>query len=138
MPDLSKILTAKQPLTLASLARGAQPLVMSDLARAATGRAVLVTADDAAMRAVSDAAQYFAPELEVLEFPAWDCLPFDRSSPALSISATRLATLHRLQAGKSGSQLVVSKLCQLIILSLLDLQCLRQTFDLLLKIRNFL
>ena len=108
MPDLSKILTAKQPLTLASLARGAQPLVMSDLARAATGRAVLVTADDAAMRAVSDAAQYFAPELEVLEFPAWDCLPFDRSSPALSISATRLATLHRLQAGKSGSQLVVT------------------------------
>ena len=34
MPDLSKILTAKQPLTLASLARGAQPLIMSDLARA--------------------------------------------------------------------------------------------------------
>ena len=36
MPDLSRILAADRPLTLASLARGAQPLVMGDLARAGT------------------------------------------------------------------------------------------------------
>jgi transcription-repair coupling factor (superfamily II helicase) len=98
MPDLSRILSSKSPLTLASIARGAQPLVMADLARAAEGRPVFVAPDDAAMRAVADAAAYFAPELEVLEFPAWDCLPYDRASPALSISARRLAALHRLQA----------------------------------------
>ena len=40
MPDISKILTAKTPLTLSSIARGAQPLVMADLARAAAERAV--------------------------------------------------------------------------------------------------
>ena len=34
MPDLSRILKAKDPLTLAQVARGAQPLVMADLARA--------------------------------------------------------------------------------------------------------
>ncbi|QWC57940.1 transcription-repair coupling factor [Erythrobacter sp. 3-20A1M] len=108
MPDLSKILAAKQPLTLTSIARGAQPLVLGDLARAAKGRAVFIAPDDGAMRAVSDAARYFAPELEVIEFPAWDCLPYDRASPALSISARRLSALHRLQAGKSGSQLLVT------------------------------
>ncbi len=108
MPDLSRILQADRPLTLASVARGAQPLVMVDLARASKGRAVFIAADDAAMRAVTDAAHYFAPELEVIEFPAWDCLPYDRASPALSVSARRLSALHRLQAGKQGAQLLVT------------------------------
>ena len=108
MPDLSRILQATTPLTLAQVARGAQPLVMADLARAGKGRAVFIAPDDTAMRAVSDAARYFAPELEVLEFPAWDSLPYDRASPALSVSARRLAALHRLQAGDHGAQLLVT------------------------------
>ncbi len=113
MPDLQRILNAKKPLTLASIPRGAQPLVMADLARAAGhrpkgGRAVFIAPDEAGMRSISEAAHFFAPELEVIEFPAWDCLPYDRASPALSFSARRLAALHRLQSGKKGSQLLVT------------------------------
>jgi len=108
MPDLDRILSAKSPLTLASVVRGAQPLVMADLARATKGRAVFVATSDSEMRAVADAAAYFAPELDVVEFPAWDCLPYDRASPALSVSARRLSALHRLQAKRSGPQLLVT------------------------------
>ncbi|MCB2079030.1 MAG: transcription-repair coupling factor, partial [Novosphingobium sp.] len=108
MPDLNRILSAKAPLTLSAIVRGAQPLVLADLARAAKGRAVFIAPDDAAMRAIADAAQFFAPELEVVEFPAWDCLPYDRSSPALSVSAKRLAALHRLQTVQNGPQLFVT------------------------------
>ncbi|MCB2065477.1 MAG: transcription-repair coupling factor, partial [Erythrobacter sp.] len=111
MPDLAPILSAKQPLTLAEVARGSQPLVLADLARAAKKRAVFVAPDDAAMRSVADAARFFAPELLVIEFPAWDCLPYDRASPALSVSAARLSALHQLQAGtvdKPGNQLLVT------------------------------
>ncbi|MBW8785118.1 MAG: transcription-repair coupling factor [Novosphingobium sp.] len=108
MPDFTRILSAKSPLTLAAVARGAQPLVMADLARAAKGRAVFIGPDEAAMRGVADAAAFFAPELEVIEFPAWDCLPYDRASPALSVSARRLAALHRLQAPAKGPQLLVT------------------------------
>jgi transcription-repair coupling factor (superfamily II helicase) len=108
MPDLARILKADRPLTLASVARGAQPLMMADLSRAAKRRAVFIAPDEAAMRGVSEAARYFAPELEVIEFPAWDCLPYDRASPALSVSARRLAALHRLQAKGAGPQLVVT------------------------------
>ncbi len=108
MPDLSRILTAKSPLTLSSVARGAQPLVLADLARASKGRAIFIAADDAAMRGVSETAHFFAPELEVIEFPAWDCLPYDRASPALTVSAKRLSALHSLQAGAAGKQLLVT------------------------------
>ncbi len=108
MPDLNKILSAKTPLTLSGLARGAQPLVLADLARAAKGRAVFIAADEAAMQAVADTAAFFAPELDVITFPSWDCLPYDRASPALSISARRLAALYRLQAKAEAPQLLVT------------------------------
>ncbi|GAA0280255.1 transcription-repair coupling factor [Alteraurantiacibacter aestuarii] len=108
MPDFDRILAARQPLTLASVARGAQPLVLADLARAAKGRAVFIAPDEQAMRAITDAAQFFAPELQVIEFPAWDCLPYDRASPALGVSARRLSALFQLQSGASGNQLLVT------------------------------
>lgn len=108
MPDISRILNADRPLSLTSVPRGAQPLVMADLARAAKGRAVFIAPDEQAMRAVTDAARWFAPELEVIEFPAWDCLPYDRASPALSVSSRRLSALHQLQNGKTSAQLLVT------------------------------
>ncbi len=113
MPDISRILSATTPLTLAQVARGSQPLVLADIARAAQakprpGRAVFIAADDAAMRSITETAAFFAPELDVVEFPAWDCLPFDRASPALSVSARRLAALARIQARRDGPQLLVT------------------------------
>ncbi len=108
MADIQKILKASKPITLAGAPAGFTPWLAADLARAAKGRAVFIAPDEAAMRAIADAATYFAPELEVLSFPAWDCLPYDRSSPSLRSSSERLATLHALQARAKGSQLLVT------------------------------
>jgi transcription-repair coupling factor (superfamily II helicase) len=108
MPDLKKILSASAPLTLASVPAGFLPWLMADLARASSKRAVFVASDEAAMRAMVDAAGYFAPELEVLTFPAWDVLPYDRASPSLRIQAERIAALHRLQQKPGAAQLLVT------------------------------
>jgi len=105
---LHKILAARQPLTLAGAPIGFLPWLAADLARAAKGRAVMIAPDEAEMRHVADAAVYFAPELEVLTFPAWDCLPYDRASPSLHSSSERLATLHALQRPPKGPQLLVT------------------------------
>ncbi|SFP62986.1 transcription-repair coupling factor [Sphingomonas rubra] len=107
MPDLKTILSAKASLTLAGVPTGFQPSLLADLARAA-GRVVFVAADDAAMRAIAATAPFFAPELEVVTFPAWDCLPYDRASPTLRVMAERVAALHRLQAKAKGPQLVLA------------------------------
>jgi transcription-repair coupling factor (superfamily II helicase) len=84
---LSRILKADKPLTLAGVPAGFLPWLAADLARAAQGtgqggRAVIIAADEAAMRALADTVPVFAPEVEVLTLPAWDCLPYDRASPA--------------------------------------------------------
>ncbi|MFN3592665.1 MAG: hypothetical protein ACK4TG_10815, partial [Thermaurantiacus sp.] len=88
MIDLSPLATATRPLTLSGVPSGLLPRLMADVARMAAadgGRAVLIAADDAAGRAVVDTACFFAPELEPLWFPAWDCLPYDRASPAQGV-----------------------------------------------------
>ncbi|PKP82834.1 MAG: transcription-repair coupling factor, partial [Alphaproteobacteria bacterium HGW-Alphaproteobacteria-2] len=46
----------------------------------------------------------------VLGFPAWDCLPYDRISPAAEVSAARMATLATLAAGLSGPVVVLTTL----------------------------
>ncbi|WP_395612856.1 transcription-repair coupling factor [Allosphingosinicella sp.] len=106
--DLQKILKSATPVTLAGVPGGFMPWLAADLARAAKGRAVVIAPDEAAMRALADAASYFAPELEVLTFPAWDCLPYDRSSPSLRATSERLATLHALQRQTTKPQLLVT------------------------------
>ena len=110
MTDFNRILSARSSLTLASVARGAQPLVLADLARASSGRVMFIAPDDSAMRAITDSAAFFAPELEVIEFPAWDCLPYDRASPALTVSARRLAALQKLQHRRDRPQLLVTSI----------------------------
>jgi transcription-repair coupling factor (superfamily II helicase) len=107
MPDLKTILSAQKLLTLSGAPAGFLPWMLADLAR--TGRlTVFVAPDEAAMRAVAGTAPYFAPELEVLGFPAWDCLPYDRASPTLRVMAERLATLHALQAKSERPRLLVT------------------------------
>src|SRR5581483_1556909 len=94
-------------LTLAQVADGAEGLVLSDLARAVAARAdapatslAVICRDGPRMAALSRAFGFFAPDLAVLEFPAWDCLPYDRVSPHAGIVAQRMTTLSRLARRK--------------------------------------
>ena len=48
------------------------------------------------MAALARALAFFAPDIAVLEFPAWDCLPYDRVSPHAGVVAQRMTALSRL------------------------------------------
>jgi transcription-repair coupling factor (superfamily II helicase) len=108
MTDIQTIISAKTSLNLSSIPTGFTPLLLADLARAAKGRTLFVAADDAAMRNLAETIPFFASELEILQFPAWDCLPYDRASPSLSITAERMAMLNALQAPAQAKQLVLT------------------------------
>jgi transcription-repair coupling factor (superfamily II helicase) len=100
--------SATIPLTLARAADGFLPLLLADLARASDKRLVYVATDDTAMQAIADAAPFFAPDLIVHRFPAWDCLPYDRAGPSMRVSADRLATLSALQQPAKRGELLLT------------------------------
>ena len=96
-------LEAGRPLTFAGVPDGAEGLVVADLARAVAARKnppaislAVVCRDGPRMAALARAIAFFAPDIEVLEFPAWDCLPYDRVSPHAAVVAQRVMTLARL------------------------------------------
>jgi len=60
-----------------------------------------VAMDDIRLSTLNELLTFFAPEVEVVVFPAWDCLPYDRVSPHADIAATRVAALSALLEWKS-------------------------------------
>lgn len=98
-----ELLKLGKPLTLAQVADGAEGLVLADLARAiAASRGAptislaVICRDGQRLAALSRALAFFGPDIEVLEFPAWDCLPYDRASPNAAVVAQRMTALSRL------------------------------------------
>jgi transcription-repair coupling factor (superfamily II helicase) len=91
--------------TIAGLPEGADALALAELARTTGGQDILhVARDGQRLERLQDGLRFFAPEREVLVFPAWDCLPYDRLSPHPDIVAERLETLVRLaQPKKPGA-----------------------------------
>ena len=57
---------------------------------------IYVARDDVRMTAMGDSLRRLAPDLRLLEFPAWDCLPFDRLSPQGGLVGRRIETLAQL------------------------------------------
>lgn len=58
-----------------------------------------IARDDKRLAAMQAALAFFAPDVPVVVFPAWDCLPYDRVSPNADVSAARMATLAGLVHG---------------------------------------
>ncbi|MAX74979.1 MAG: transcription-repair coupling factor [Nioella sp.] len=82
--------------------------VLAELAR---GTPVIhIARDDKRLAAMATALRLFDPSVPVLQFPGWDCLPYDRVSPNADISAARMATLAALAAGLSGPFILLTTL----------------------------
>jgi transcription-repair coupling factor (superfamily II helicase) len=105
----AEFLQPGKPLTLAQVADGAEGLVLADLARAIaaskyapTISLAVICRDGQRLAALSRALAFFGPDIEVLEFPAWDCLPYDRVSPNAAVVAQRMTALSRLTRTVKG------------------------------------
>ena len=93
---LAHDLLEKETLRVGGAPEGRDAQLLAELARRADGPVLHVARDDARLAALAEALAFFAPDLPVLRFPAWDCLPYDRISPNAEISAARMAALAAL------------------------------------------
>ena len=70
---------------------GAQTLYLATFAT--IGEPVIyITRDDLETKQVSQGLSMFAPDIDVVCMPAWDCLPYDRLSPHGDITGCLLYT----------------------------------------------
>jgi len=90
------------------VAMGTEPLAVRRMAEA-SGRPVLfIMPSDRELRRFVETAAFFLPEFEVLAFPAWDCLPYDRAAPHKSLMAERVATLAKLASAAPKGRTVIA------------------------------
>jgi transcription-repair coupling factor (superfamily II helicase) len=95
LKNLLESLRPRARIELAGAPQGVDARALAALAGA--GRQVIhVAREGGRIAPLIDALHFFAPDARVLECPAWDCLPYDRASPAPEIVARRIATLAAL------------------------------------------
>ncbi|MDC7674847.1 transcription-repair coupling factor [Asticcacaulis machinosus] len=97
MTDLIRISSDLPDLILTGCPPGFDSLILSDIVRA-DGIGLFMARDYGRMNAVAEELNFYAPDIDVIKFPAWDCLPYDRVSPSGGLIAQRMAGLTRLQS----------------------------------------
>jgi transcription-repair coupling factor (superfamily II helicase) len=112
MIDLSRLkprLDISGRVTLSSVPQGFDALLLPEIAKILGNRVLLhVALDDQRLAILEDQISFFSPGMDILRFPAWDCLPYDRVSPAADIIARRLATLAKLAVPPEGPLIVLT------------------------------
>ena len=91
-------------ITLSGVPEGLDALVLAQLAResgseTAPGIILHVARDDRRLDALETALAFFAPNQQVISFPAWDTVPYDRVGPNAEITAKRITAMAKLVMG---------------------------------------
>ena len=114
MLNIQKILNNGNDKLIGGVPEGYDGVVLGQLVE--TGKTVLFVArDDRRMAAVQDSLRFFANSVEVIDFPAWDCLPYDRVSPKSDIVAARIDVLTKLvEAAPNQPRIILTTVAALL------------------------
>jgi transcription-repair coupling factor (superfamily II helicase) len=88
-----------QHITVGGAPEGFDARLILDEVEKSGGPVLHVARDDKRLASLRAALAFFRPDMPVVHFPGWDCLPYDRVSPNADISAARMATLAGLVHG---------------------------------------
>jgi len=81
---------------------GLEARFLAERLAAGEARTLLHVTRDAGRSAfIAAMVRFFAPRVEIVQLPAWDCLPYDRVSPSSAAMAARLEALFTLAEGAS-------------------------------------
>ena len=89
---------------------GLDALIVAERLKAAGGVGLFVARDYQRAGAFTQTFGFFAQDVEVLDYPAWDCLPYDRASPSRESMGRRMAVFEQLARDAAGSVVAASRL----------------------------
>ncbi|MFV1483885.1 MULTISPECIES: transcription-repair coupling factor [unclassified Phaeobacter] len=101
---------AQRAITAGGAPEGFDARLILKEAASSNGPVLHVARDDKRMEATRAALAFFAPDMPVISFPGWDCLPYDRVSPNADIAAARMATLAALVHQMPGQFVLLTTL----------------------------
>jgi transcription-repair coupling factor (superfamily II helicase) len=97
---------------ISGVPEGLDALVLAHLVHDAgsestSGTLLHIARDDRRLDALEHALSFFAPDVRVIPFPAWDTVPYDRIGPNAEIVARRVTALAKLSLGARKHPTVV-------------------------------
>ena len=95
-------------VTVGGAPEGYDATLLAEIAARANRPVIHIARDDRRAAAMAEALGVVARGLPLLRYPAWDCLPYDRVSPAPEIAAQRMATLALLAEGVDGPAVLLT------------------------------
>ena len=103
-----------EPIKVWGAPEGWDAFLLARRRREHGGCVLHVARDDSRMARLAEALAFAMPEADILRFPAWDCLPYDRVSPNAEIVSERIATLARLMENPGGPRIVLTTVNALV------------------------
>ena len=99
--DISKI------NNLGEIPEGSEPLLINEISENLNNNILIIARDLKRYQQLKDGLEFFLNK-DVLFYPQWDCVPYDRISPNKLITSKRLETLSRLSNEKNKSKIILT------------------------------
>ena len=99
--DISKI------SDLGEIPEGSEPLLINEISENLDKNILIIARDLKRYQQLKDGLEFFLNK-DVLFYPQWDCVPYDRISPNKLITSKRLETLSRLSNQKNKTKIVLT------------------------------
>ena len=99
--DISKI------NDLGEIPEGSEPLLINEISENLDNNILIIARDLKRYQQLKDGLEFFLNK-DVLLYPQWDCVPYDRISPNKLITSKRLETLSRLSNEKNKSKIILT------------------------------
>ena len=86
---------------------GSEPLLINEISENSNNNILIIARDLKRYQQLKDGLEFFLNK-DVLFYPQWDCVPYDRISPNKLITSKRLETLSRLSNEKDKSKIILT------------------------------
>ncbi|MEI6730603.1 MAG: transcription-repair coupling factor, partial [Pseudomonadota bacterium] len=103
LPDLSK-----KHSEICGVPHGAESFILSQIATNSSQDFIYIACGEREAESVRTGLEFFAGGKEIIVFPAWDCLPYDRASPNAAVLAARIVALSQIAAKSSKPRIIIT------------------------------
>lgn len=92
---------------LGEVPEGSEPLLINEISENSNNNILIIARDLKRYQQLKDGLEFFLNK-DILFYPQWDCVPYDRISPNKLITSKRLETLSRLSNEKDKSRIILT------------------------------